>query len=142
VHFSLYIFCKIYTPSKCERSEHFLADHWRRNAPPAGGCYILFFSAKQIRCMASLFTRLFIIFWNGQKTTEITEGHREKKQWLSVSSVVIFLCHNSFHPNILKSLLFTPSKCLSLSISFMCTNMNNINNNGIYYHRIVRISLR
>jgi len=44
-----------------------------------------------------------------RKTTENTEGHREKKQWLSVSSVssvVNFLCHDSFHPNILKSLIY------------------------------------
>lgn len=31
--------------------------------------------------------RLFIIFWNGWKTTESTEVHREKKQCSSVLSV-------------------------------------------------------
>ena len=43
-----------------------------------------------------------------RKTTEYTEGHREKKQWLSVSSVssvVNFLCHDSLHPEYIKKSL-------------------------------------
>ena len=37
-----------------------------------------------------------------RKTTESTEGHREKKQCSSVLSVVNFLCHESFHPEYIK----------------------------------------